>query len=175
MSRLRTPINAQDHIIGSAEAKISLVEYGDYQCGHCGYAYPLIKRLLTDYEGYLQFIFRNFPLREVHPMAMLAAMAAEAANFQDKFWEMHDMIYENQEYLSERNLLEFARKLNLNLQQFGRDWQSEEVLSKVENDFESGVRSGVNGTPSFFINEIKLAGYDESYESLADAVEGLLT
>ena len=174
MSRLRTPINAQDHLIGSKEAKVSLVEYGDYQCSHCGYAHPLIKRLLGAYERQLQFAFRNFPLSEVHPMAMLAATAAEAADKQGKFWEMHDMIYENQEFLTDHNLLEFARRINLDLQQFGRDWQSEAVLAKVENDFESGVRTGVNGTPSFFINEIKLDGYDESYESLAEAVDRFL-
>lgn len=101
---------------------------------------------------------------------MISAVAAEAADKQDKFWEMHDLIFENQDDLSEKNLFKFAKALDLDTGNFTQDMKSEEILSKVEADFESGVRSGVNGTPSFFINGVKLDTYDESYESIADEV-----
>ena len=140
------------------------------QCSYCGAAYPLVKRLLKEHGQDLLFVFRNFPLQDSHPQAMVAALAAEAANKQGKFWGMHDMIYENQDDLSEDSLLNFAKTLGLNLDDFNKDWKSETMSSKVEADFESGVRSGVNGTPSFFINGDKLDSYDATYESLADAV-----
>jgi protein-disulfide isomerase len=102
---------------------------------------------------------------------MIAAEAAEAAGMQNKFWEMHDMIYEHQDELSENNLEYFAETLGLDLDQFQNDWDSSEVTGKIESDFESGIRSGVNGTPTFFINDQRLDTYDATYESLADAVK----
>ena len=174
MAKLKVAVAATDHQTGNRNAAITLVEYGDYQCSHCGIAYPFIKRLLKDYDNQLLFVFRNFPLQEAHPQAMIAALAAEAAAKQDKFWEMHDMIYEHQADLSGNNLLVYAEALHLNVQQFGKDWKSSEILARVESDFESGLRSGVNGTPSFFINGSRLNTYDESYESLAEAVRAML-
>jgi len=171
MSKLRIPINRNDHLLGNPNANITLVEYGDYQCDHCGLAYPFIKRLLKQFDGELLFAFRNFPLQEAHPLAMMAALAAEAASNQNKFWEMHDMIYENQDDLDGDNLLNYAEKLNLDLKNFTDDWKSDEMLSKIEKDFEGGVRSGVNGTPTFFINEERLNNYNGSYKSLEDAVK----
>jgi len=173
MGKLRTPVTENDHQTGNPKSKVTLVEYGDYQCSYCGAAYPLVKRLLKEHGQDLLFVFRNFPLQDAHPQAMVAALAAEAANEQGKFWGMHNMIYENQDDLSEDSLLNFAKTLGLNLDDFNKDWKSETIRLKVEADFESGVRSGVNGTPSFFINGDKLDSYDATYESLADAV-GLL-
>lgn len=170
MPKLRSPVNEQDHKSGSPNGKITLVEYGDYQCPHCGLAHPLVKRLMKQFSKELLFVFRNFPLQESHPYAMIAALAAEAADKQNKFWEMHDMIYENQLSLNAESLLRFAGLLHLNLKIFGQDANSKEVLLKVETDFESGVRSGVNGTPTFFLDGNKLGNYDESYESLENAV-----
>ena len=170
MATLKIPVNDQDHQTGDPNAKVTLVEYGDYQCSHCGIAYPLIKRLLQQFDGELLFVFRNFPLQESHPQALIAALAAEAAAKQNKFWEMHDTIYEHQDALSGNSLLNFAESLHLNMEKFARDWKSEDTLSKIESDFESGLRSGVNGTPSFFINGNRLNSYDESYESLTEAV-----
>jgi protein-disulfide isomerase len=170
MSKLRVPVSDQDHQTGNVKAKIVMVEYGDYQCPHCGFAHPLIKRLLKQYGHDILFIFRNFPLQEMHPQALISAQAAEAADKQHKFWEMHDMIFENQDILSANSLLHFAKQLNLGLEKFSNDWKSKGVLAKVETDFDGGIRSGVNGTPTFFINGNRLETYDASYESLARAV-----
>jgi protein-disulfide isomerase len=170
MAKLKLPVTEKDHQTGNAKAKIVLVEYGDYQCPHCGIAHPFIKKLLKQFSHEILFIFRNFPLQEMHPQAMISALAAEAADKQKKFWEMHDMIFENQGILSANSLLQFAKKLTLDMELFSKDWKSKDVLSKVESDFESGIHSGVNGTPTFFINGNRLETYDESYESLADAV-----
>ena len=171
MPKLRIPVSEYDHRTGDQKAKVILVEYGDYQCSHCGIAHPLIKRLLKQFSHDVQFVFRNFPLQESHPAAMIAAQAAEAASLQNKFWEMHDMIFEHQDSLSGKSLLRYANTLHLSVEGFSRDWSSEEVISKVETDFEGGVRSGVNGTPTFFVNGNMLSSYDESFESLAMAVK----
>lgn len=170
MSKLRAPVGQHDHTTGKPSATVTLVEYGDYQCPHCGFAYPLLKKLIKQFSSELLFVFRNFPLQESHPAAMIAAQAAEAAGIQDKFWEMHDLIYEHQDELDENNLVYFAEALDLDIDKFLRDSKSEGVLSKIESDFESGIRSGVNGTPTFFVNENRLETYDQTYESLAEAV-----
>lgn len=174
MSKLKPPVNDTDQQTGNLQAKITLVEFGDYQCPHCGHAHPLLKRLLKEMGNELRFVFRNFPLQELHPAAYMAALAAEAAGKQDKFWQMHDIIFENQQNLHGHSFVDFAEKLQLNLQQFGKDWKSEEIQQKVEADFESGVRSGVNGTPTFFVNGQQLVSYDESYESLLEGVRILV-
>ncbi len=106
----------------------------------------------------------------MHPQALISAQAAEAADKQQKFWEMHDTIFEHQNILSAGNLLNFAEKLNLDLEKFSKDWKSKIVLSKVETDFDGGIRSGVNGTPTFFLNGTRLETYDETYDSLSHAV-----
>ena len=162
MSKLKPPVNSSDHIQGNANAPVELVEYGDYQCSHCGRAYPIIKRIQQQMGNQLKFVFRNFPLAESHPDAMNAALAAEAAALQGKFWQMHDIIYENQQALQEEDLMNYAAQIGLDEDQFAADFGKEEVEQKVEDDFESGVRSGVNGTPSFFINGEKYNGnWDE--------------
>ncbi len=173
MSKLRVPVSDQDHKTGNAKAKIVMVEYGDYQCPHCGYAHPLIKRLLKQFGQEILFIFRNFPLQEMHPQAMISAQSAEAADKQQKFWEMHDMIYENQDILSVNSLLDFAKQIDLDLEKFSKDWKTKSVITKIESDFDGGIRSGVNGTPTFFINGNRLETYDASYESLAHAIKVL--
>jgi protein-disulfide isomerase len=173
MSKLRVPVSEQDHRTGNLKAKIILVEYGDYQCPHCGIAHPFTKKLLQQYGHDLLFIFRNFPLQEMHPQALISAQAAEAADKQEKFWEMHNTIFEHQNILSANNLLNFAERLNLDIEKFSKDWKSKSVLSKVETDFDGGIRSGVNGTPTFFLNGNRLETYDETYDSLARAVTQL--
>jgi protein-disulfide isomerase len=170
MAKLKLPVTEKDHQTGNAKAKIILVEYGDYQCPHCGIAHPFIKKLLKQFNHEILFIFRNFPLQEIHPQAMASALAAEAADKQKKFWEMHDMIFENQQILSPNSLLHFAKNISLDLEMFAGDWKSKDALSKVETDFEGGIHSGVNGTPTFFINGTRLETYDETYESLSHAI-----
>jgi protein-disulfide isomerase len=163
-AHLRPPVNRNDHIKGPHDAVVELVEYGDYQCPHCGAAHPVVKSVEDAFHGKLKFVYRHFPLMEIHPMAVPAAIAAEAADLQGKFWKMHDMIFENQAILSIPALVEFARVLDLNIPAFERDMQDRSLLEKVEADFESGMRSGVNGTPSFFINGEK---YNGSYDFIA--------
>jgi protein-disulfide isomerase len=110
------------------------------------------------------------PLQEIHPAAIIAAQAAEAAALQNKFWEMHDLIFEHQDNLNYNSLLHFAEELRMNLNEFAKDRKSKEILEKIEADFESGVRSGVNGTPTFFVNDEILLSYDGSYESLVEGI-----
>ena len=161
MSKLRTAVNSQDHIQGNINAPIELVEYGDYQCPHCGHAYPIIKSIQKKMGNKLKFVFRNFPLAEIHPNAVNAAVASEAAAMQNKFWEMHDHLFEFQSRLDDESLVRYAAQLKLNVEQFENDFEKPELIKKVDADFESGVRSGVNGTPSFFINGEK---YNDSWE-----------
>lgn len=171
MSKLRPPVNEKDHRLGNAAAPVTLVEYGDYQCPHCGHAHPLIKRLIEEMGDHLQFVYRHFPLQEIHPAAYMAALAAEAAGKQGRFWSMHDLIFEHQDSLHGNMFLDFAYALKLDMHRFGEDWRSKESQEKVESDFESGIRSGVNGTPGLFINGSMLYTYDGSYESLVEAVQ----
>jgi protein-disulfide isomerase len=170
MAKLKPVVNAADHHKGDINAAVTLVEYGDFQCPHCGLAHPLVERLLNESGKDLHFVFRNFPLQEIHPHAYAAAVAAEAAGKQGKFWEMYDLIFENQNKLNPNFLLELAEEIDLDLGQFANDLKSEEIQNKVEKDFESGIRSGVNGTPTFFINGSRMLTYDETYESLLDAI-----
>ena len=155
---LKPPVGPGDHVIGTADAVIEIVEYGDFQCPHCAAAHPVTKEILKVFGNQVRFVFRNFPLAESHRYATIAAIAAEAAGLQHKYWEMHDMIFEHQASLSYDSLFELADKLGLNRRQFERDLQNEALSDKVESDFESGIRSGVNGTPSFFVNGNKFDG-----------------
>lgn len=171
MSKLKPAINAKDHHLGNIKASIILVEYGDFECPNCGHAHLLIKRFLKERGDALHFVFRNFPLREIHPHAYLSAIAAEAAGKQGKFWEMHDFIFENQSKLSSALLISLAKQIRLDLAQFTDDMESEAIREKIDMDFESGIRSGVNGTPTFFLNGSPVSTYDESYESLVGAIQ----
>jgi protein-disulfide isomerase len=170
MSNLTVPVNANDHHFGNINSVITLVEYGDFQCPHCRRAYSLTKRLLEEKAEDIHFVFRNFPLQKIHPLAFSAAVFAEAAGKQGKFWEMHDIIFENQNKISAHFLMLLAEEIGLNTVQLERDLQSEEIRSKIEKDLVSGIHSGVNRTPSFFLNGSLLLTYDETYESLLNAV-----
>lgn len=151
MSRLRPPLNAQDHIQGRPDAPIQLVEYGDYECPFCGRAHQSVKAVRAMGDDVL-FAFRNFPLSQVHPHAVRAAQAAEAAGLQGRFWPMHDLLFENQQFLEDEQLFEYARLAGCDLDRFAEDIDSKIVEEEVHSDFLSGARSGVNGTPTFFIN-----------------------
>ncbi len=158
---LTPPLSARDHIEGAADSGLVLLEYGDYECPYCGAAYPVVKELQKRMKGKMAFTFRNFPLANAHPHAELAAEAAEAAAAQGKFWEMHDMLYENQDALDPENLVEYATSLGIDVARFTREVNEHVYAPRVREDFHSGVRSGVNGTPSFFINGVLYAGqYD---------------
>jgi protein-disulfide isomerase len=152
MTKLRVAVSAEDHAQGPADAPVTLVEYGDYECPHCGHAYPIVKQLQKKFGAKLRFVFRNFPLRESHPHAEEAAETAEFAGAHGKFWEMHDLIYENQQALSDRMFVELAHRLKVDVQALAKSLKSGEFADRVQGDFSGGVRSGVNGTPTFFIN-----------------------
>src|SRR6266481_4982821 len=149
---LTPPVSARDHAEGRADAPLTLVEYGDYQCPYCGAAYPVVKRIQKASGKKLRFVFRNFPLSQAHPYAMVAAEAAEAAALQGKFWEMHDFIYENQADLEPDALPAWAERLGLDLREFGLAIKKGEITKRIKEDRMSGIQSGVNGTPCFFIN-----------------------
>jgi protein-disulfide isomerase len=172
MSKLKPPIDSKDHFQGKENAPIVLVEFGDYQCPHCGRAYPIIKNIQKKLGDRLKFVFRNFPLAESHPDATHAAIAAEAASAQNKFWQMHDILFENQIRLDDIHLVRYAEKIGLDVVQFEKDFEAPLYQEKVESDFESGVRSGVNGTPSFFINGEKYNG-DWEEKHFLDFLENL--
>lgn len=173
MSNLKPPVSATDHYQGQAAAPIELVEYGDYECPHCGRAYPIVKRIQEALGDKLKFIFRNFPLAEAHPHATSAAISSEAAGAQGKFWEMHDLLFENQFNLRDADILTYAAKAGTNAQQFKSDLEKPAFSDKIEADFESGIRSGVNGTPSFFINGRKFGG-DWSEEPFLHHLQSVL-
>ena len=158
MSTLRYPVTENDNMQGNLIAPVVLVEYGDYQCPHCGKAYPVVKKLQEEFGDKLNFVFRNFALTKIHPHAFIAAVSTEAAAKQNAFWQMHDMLFENQSKITKYNIIAFAEQLKLDLEQFSKDLENETITEKVENDFMSGMRSGVNATPSFFINGEKLEG-----------------
>ncbi|MGO9557552.1 MAG: DsbA family protein [Acidimicrobiales bacterium] len=158
--RLAVPVGPKDHVSGPEDATITLVEYGDYECPYCGQAFPIVKELQRLFSERLRFVFRNMPLANVHPHAELAAEAAEAVGLQGKFWMMHDLLYENQGDLEERSLLRYAELTGADAGEVADALGRRVTLPRVEEDLEGGIRSGVNGTPTFFVNG---ARYDASW------------
>jgi protein-disulfide isomerase len=169
---LKNPVTDKDHFQGAETASLELVEYGDYQCPSCGEAYIVLKKIQQQLGKQVKFIFRNFPLTEHHE-AFAAAMAAEAAALQHKFWEMYDLLYSNQLYLGSNDLISYAGEIGLNMDRFRRDIQSEVLASKIEADLEGGELSGVTGTPNFYINGEKYDG-DWEDDALIHYLIGLL-
>ena len=169
-AQLTPPVSERDHIQGPANAPVTLVEYGDYECPHCGRAYPIVKAVQKVMGRRLRFVFRNFPLREIHPHAEHAAEAAEAAGAQQKFWEMHDRLFERQFALEDENLVEYAAELELDVERFVEELSTGVSAPRVREDFRSGVLSGVNGTPTFFINGVR---HDDAWglKTLLDALQ----
>jgi protein-disulfide isomerase len=167
MTQLKPSVNSTDHIDGNPFAPLELVEYGDYECPYCGRAYPIVKSIQEQLGPDIKFVFRNFPLAKIHPNAKAAAIATEAAGLQNKFREMHDIVFENQRALDDENIVELAKEIGLNLERFKNDIRRPELIEKVEKDFESGIRSGVNRTPTFFVNGEKYDGSWEEDEFLA--------
>jgi protein-disulfide isomerase len=150
---LAVPVSPKrDHIRGPQKAAVTLLEYGDYQCPYCGAAHPIVAEVQRQMGDDLQFVFRHFPLTTLHPMAEPAAEAAETAGAQGHFWAMHDMLYDNQDHLGPQSLIAFAAAVGLDLERFADELARHVHFSKVRDDFLSGVRSGVAGTPTFFIN-----------------------
>ncbi len=162
-SSLSLPVDPnRDHIQGPDNAPITLIEYGDYECPYCGQAYPIIKQIQDYFKDNLCFVFRNFPLTQVHPHAQRAAEAAEEAADQNKFWKMHDYLYEHQQALDDKHLEKYAKIVELNLERFNKGMENHIHVQRIREDFLSGIQSGVNSTPSFYINGTR---YDGSWDS----------
>ena len=173
MGMLKVPVGPDDHIQGDESAPCTLVEYGDFQCPYCGAAYPIVKRVQKHFGKRLRFVFRNFPLSQIHPHAESAAEMAEFAAARGKFWEMHDLLFENQSHLGPALYVQLAEKLNIAPPDLAAALQKKEYMAKVRADFSGGVRSGVNGTPTFFINGQRNDASFE-YDALIAAIEAAL-
>ena len=167
---LTVPVDEdRDHIQGASDAAVTLLEYGDYECPYCGAAYPVIKQVQETMGDRLRFVFRNFPITTAHPHAAQAAEAAEAAAAQGRFWPMHDLLYENQQHLEMDDLVGYAGRLSLDVARFQSELADHTYADRVHDDFMSGVRSGVNGTPTFYIDGVRYEGaYDA--DSLVQAL-----
>lgn len=157
-ARLAVPVGERDHVLGPLGAPLSLVEFGDYECRHSGQAYHVQNALERRMSKQLRIIYRHFPLSVVHSRAELAAEAAEAAAAQGKFWEMHALLFEHQAELDDAALLRYAVRLNLDIERFRRELGERVYAARVREDFMMGIRSGVNGTPTFFINGVRHDG-----------------
>jgi protein-disulfide isomerase len=149
---LAVPVSERDHQQGPATAAVTLVQYGDYECPYTRLSTTIVRAIQQQLGDQLRFVFRNFPLTEIHPHALHAAIAAEAAAVQGKFWQMHDYIFHHQHTLEDADLEQFAEAVGLDLQQYGRALAEQRALARIEEDVEGGERSGVQGTPTFFIN-----------------------
>jgi protein-disulfide isomerase len=161
-TKLTLPVDSKrDHCTGSDAAPVTLLEYGDFECPYCGRAYAIVKSVQDYFGDQMRFAFRHFPLTQVHPHAQHAAEAAEVAGAQGMFWEMHDLLYENQEALDDPSLREYAAFLELDIERFDIEMATHVHARRVREDFMSGIRSGVNGTPTFFLNGTR---YDGSWE-----------
>ena len=157
-TRLLTPVDADDHAMGPTTAPMTLVEYGDFECPQCGLAYPILKRVQRQLGDRLRLVFRHFPISAAHPHAQHAAETAEAAAVQAEFWRMHDALYEHQDRLDDSSLIKYAKALDLDVGRVERELAEGVYRSWVRDDFLGGVRSGVNGTPTFFLNGVRYDG-----------------
>ncbi len=172
---LAVPVNDADHVLGPASARVTLVEYSDFECPACGRTYPLVHALLDRFGDSVRFVYRHFPIMDLHPHAVTAAEAAEAAAAQNRFWPMYHLLFEDQEALEPDDLLECALEADLDPERFERQLASHVYLPRVEQFLQSGLRSGVASTPAFFVNGayVDLAlGYEELYQAIEDGVNG---
>jgi protein-disulfide isomerase len=161
VSRLRQPVSPADHIRGAPDAPVTLVQYADFQCPHCAAAHPNLTALLRERSGSVRLIFRHFPLANVHPYAELVAETAESAGEHGRFWQMHDWLFEHQEQLDPVHLALGAEQVGLPSDDLAGEVNSHARLCRIQRDFVSGVRSGVDATPVFFVNDVRhIGGYD---------------
>jgi protein-disulfide isomerase len=167
---LNPPVGENDHVSGPDDAPVTLVEYGDFECPYCGRAYPIVQSMQRRLGSRLRLVFRHFPLSEIHPHAYHAAEAAESAGAQGRFWEMHDTLFEHQDALDDRALLAYAGNIGADVERVTRDLESGTYTRRVRDNFRSGVRSGVNGTPTFFVNGER---YDGSWFDEAEFLHAL--
>lgn len=170
---LAVPVNYSDHFTGSHSAKVTVVEYGDFECPSCHQAYPAVKMILKHFGDKMRFVFRHFPQREVHPHAELAAEAAEAAGAQHKFWHIHGLLFENQLHLKAASLRQYAAKAELDLERYDYEMRDHVYLQRVQEHLDSGNRSGVRATPTFFVNGV-VQDVSFGFEQLQAAIDAAL-
>lgn len=174
MAALAIPVGSEDHIQGDPKAACTLLEYGDYECPHCGKAVPLVRELQAKFGQRLRFVFRNFPLTRIHANAQTAAEVAEFAASKGQFWPMHDLLLDNQTRLGDDLYAELAEELSLDFEALRSALAAEAFSGRVRADFLGGVRSGVNGTPTFYMDGERYDGARD-YDSMAAAIEKALT
>jgi protein-disulfide isomerase len=167
---LAVAVSEADHVLGPSSARVTLVEYGDFECPNCKQAAPAVKLLLQRFPGRVRFVYRHFPLEGVHPHALHAALAAEAAGGQGKFWQMHDLLFENQTHLKPHQIRNYAERLELDLARYDAEMADQRYLQRVREHIEGGERSGVRATPAFFVNG-KIHDVSFGLHSLIEAVE----
>jgi len=170
MSTLRPPVDDRDHSRGPADAPVTLVEYGDYECPYCRDAVPVVRELLAEYGETIRFVFRNFPLEDVHPRAVEAAYVAEFAGEHGRFWQAHDLLYAHQDELGADLYERICQTLDLPLRDLNAAFDERRYGDRIEAEIEGGIRSGVNGTPTFFVNGVRVdAGTAGLPEAVAEA------
>lgn len=170
MFDLAIPVGPTDHAIGPSHAQLTLVEYGDFECPNCKQAAPVVKLLLSHFSDRMRFVYRHFPLTEVHPHALDAALAAECAGGQGRFWAMHDLLFEQQPALNSDHLQAYAQRLELDMARFSAEMSDTAYLQRIREHREGGAKSGVRATPAFFING-KLHDVSFGIAGLHDAIE----
>jgi len=170
---LAVPVGGTDHVTGAAHAVATVVEYGDFECPNCRQAHPAVKLLLERFSGRLRFVYRHFPLEDVHPHALGAAQAAECAGGQEKFWEMYDLLFANQAHLKPKDLEGYAARLSLDMARYSAEMDDEVYLQRVREQVQGGLDSGVRATPTFFING-RIQDVSFGLRALFDAVDTLL-
>ena len=172
-AQLLVPVTERDHSIGPSNAVVTLVEYGDFECSFCRKAYSMLQGLRRYMGDNLRFVYRHFPLAEAHPHAQHAAEAAEAAGAQGKFWEMHDILFQSQDALEDEDLVMYAARIGIDFQRVSQELAAGAYTRRARDDFRGGARSGVNGTPTFFINGARYDGNwgdaNEFIQVLSDA------
>jgi protein-disulfide isomerase len=167
------PVSTADHVIGPPGAAVTLVEYGDFECPNCKQAAPAVKLMLYRFAGRIRFVYRHFPLEEVHPHALFAAEAAEGAAGQGRFWQMHDLLFANQQHLKRHQLLAYAQRLELDMTRYTTEIDDHVYLQRVREHITSGDASGVRATPTFFLDG-KIKDVSFGLQSLERAIEGAL-
>lgn len=173
MSTLHPPVGSTDHVAGASNPVVTIVEYGDYQCPYCRQAYPVVKQLLADHADQVRLVFRNFPLTDLHPEALNAAVVAEFAAEGGKFWQAHDLLYQHQNRLGRELYTEIVTELGLSLDGLKQTLTDQRLVPAIQQQVDDGIRSGVNGTPCFFVNGTRFDS-PQGWTDLPNAVEALL-
>lgn len=172
MDKLQTPVSDDDHILGLEDAHVTVVQYGDYECPDCHRANRTMRELARPIENKIRFVFRHFPLMNIHPRALRAAEAAEAAAAQGNFWEMHEQLFINPHKLEDKHLHGYAKSIGLDVKRFEKEMEEKIYAGKIFKAYQQGLISGVTGTPTFYINDVRYN--DANFERMVDYIKSLI-